>query len=111
MGSAVRAAWWGLMAVGIVLVLAGVYVISVSQSQMNYVRSCEKPVACGTVGNPVAQTFLTSSLTASLQQAQLGYVLGITALGMGLVSVAYGTYQYFQGRTGSELVQAGVAPP
>ncbi len=104
-----RLAWWGVIAIGAILVVAGTYTIMASQDAIDYVNSCGKPVSCGTAKNPAPQSFLTSDLTTLLQEAQLAWVVGIGALGLGLVSVTYGVYLYL-GRAGSTAVQAGVAP-
>lgn len=89
-----RLAWWGVLVLGIVVLGVGLYAAQASQSQMSYIKSCEKPVACGGPGqgNLTSHLFLTSSQTASLQLAELGWVLGVAAIGFGLVGVIYGLY-------------------
>ena len=109
-----RVAWWTVIVIGAVLLVAGIYTVVASQNEMSYVKSCERPVACGTAGAPenaVPRFFLTSSLTVSLQEAQAAWAVGIAVLAAGLVSITYGVYVYLQGRGASSLVQTGVAPP
>jgi hypothetical protein len=106
-----RVTWWGVVLIGTALVVAGTYAILASQNEINYVKSCEKPVSCGTAGgNPLSRPFLTSPLITSLQDAQAGWVVGITALGLGLAGITYGAYVYL-GRTETSTVGAGSAPP
>lgn len=80
--------------VGAVVLAVGVYAAIASQNEMSYLKTCEKPVACGGTGqgNLTSHLFLTSSQTASLQLAQLGWVLGIAAIGLGLVGMIYAVY-------------------
>ena len=91
------------------MVLAGAYAILASQNEINYVNSCEKPVSCGSIVNPAPKIFLSSSLTLSLQQAQVGLVLGSLAVGLGLVCLVYGIYLYTQARP--EEAPLKTAPP
>lgn len=74
--------------------VTGLYVTVASQNETSYLKTCEKVVACGGPGkeNLTSHLFLTSSQTASMQLAQLGSILGIAAIGLGLVGVVYGVY-------------------
>lgn len=91
---ATRIVWWEVLLIGVVVLLVGVYVTVASQNEISYLKTCEKPIACGGPGqeNLTSHLFLTSSQTASMQLAQLGSVLGIAAIAFGLVGVAYGVY-------------------
>ncbi len=106
-----RLPWAAVIAVGVILVGAGAYTTLASQSAIDYVKSCANVVACGTVGNPKPQFFLSDTLTASLQEAQLAWLAGFAVIGLGLVSIAYGVYLYSQARARSPLVETGVVPP
>jgi len=103
-----RIAWWEVIVIGAVLVGVGGYAVLASQNEMNYIKSCERPVACGGPGqgNLTSRAFLTSAQTASLQEAQLGWAVGIGVLALGLVSASYGIYLYLN-RGPSPLVHTG----
>jgi len=88
-----RIVWWGLVAIGLILVAAGGYAVVASQDALNYIKSCEHVVAtCTTAGNPRPTMFLSSSLTSSLQEAQGVWLLSIALLGIGIAIVVYGIY-------------------
>ena len=108
-----RIAWWEVIVIGAVLVGVGAYAVLASQNEMSYIKSCERAVACGGPGqgNLTSRAFLTSAQTASLQEAQVGWAVGVGVLALGLASGAYGVYLYLQGRPESPAVQTGVAPP
>ncbi len=88
-----RLAWWGVIAIGIVLLGAGAYAIVVSQNSIDYIKSCGTTVvACGPGVNPKPALYLTDPLVASLQQAQLVWAAGAALVGAGLVGIAYGVF-------------------
>ena len=101
-----RIPWTGFVVVGIVLAVLGAYTILASQSQMNYDKSCAKPVACGTITNPRPELFMSKSTALSLQEAELTWVLGAAAVGLGLLSAVYGIYLHPERRAPSQPVKS-----
>jgi hypothetical protein len=83
-----------MVVIGVVLVGVGIYATVASQSEINYVKSCERPVACGTTANPTptSRTFLNASLTTSLQEGELGSLAGIALVVLGLGGISYGVF-------------------
>lgn len=98
-----------MVVIGVIVIAAGAYAIWTSQNEIDYVHSCAKAVACGTPQNVTSKVFLTPALSTSLWEAQLGYVVGILMLGVGLVLVVYGVYLHPERRSGAAV--AGAAAP
>lgn len=88
-----RFVWWAVVLIGVVLAGAGGYTTYAAQSAISYIKSCGRSVAvCSTRGNPISILGLSSALRASLQEAELVWLLGIALLGIGLAAIAYGVY-------------------
>ncbi len=103
-----RLAWQAAVAIGVVVLAFGAYAIWTSQNQIDYVNSCKRAVACGTVGYPSSQLFLGGALSATLQQAQLGWLAGALMVGLGLVVAIYGVYLHPERRA---QIPAARSPP
>lgn len=88
-----RVARWGFVVIGIVLVLGGALTVYSAQGAIDYIKSCGKTVVtCAPGGNPKPTFFLSSSLTASLQEAEIVWVVAIIMVVVGLASLLYGVY-------------------